>query len=472
MMMKKSGLFKKLLLTYGITIMISFGILALLLLKLFDQYFIDSKKQLLLDYGRKVTKEIAVSLFTGELDQQTLSEDLQILDKFLNAKIWIIDSDGTIIGVSGSNDNHYLGEKITDKELTNLRKGVNVMEIGNFGGKLSEPSMSVGYPIFFNKVFRGGVLIHAAMPEVRKSLRDIYGLTVGAIILSVILAYGVLYFQIKRISKPLREINEAAKIIAGGEFQKRLKIDTRDEIEELGQSFNNMAESLEKIEENRRNMVANISHDLRSPMTSIRGFIEGILDGTIPEEKHEHYLKVVLEECKRLIKITNDLLELSNMQQGKVEAKMSAFELNETIRRKLVAFEHQITAKQLEASLVLHGEKVQVNSDQMFIERILSNLLDNAVKFTPEKGEIIIRTEEVNDRIWVEVINTGVSINAEEMKKIWERFHKGDTSRGQFKSGFGLGLAIVKEMISKLEEKIWLESENGYVKFIFTIKKA
>ncbi|HQE67481.1 MAG TPA: HAMP domain-containing sensor histidine kinase, partial [Bacillota bacterium] len=331
---------------------------------------------------------------------------------------------------------------------------------------------TVGYPVFVNNRFSGGVLVHASLLEIQENFREIYRLTLWAILISVAIAYGILYIQIRRISEPLKEISGAAKVIAGGEFHKRLNINTGDEIEELGNSFNNMAKSLEKIEENRRNLIANISHDLRSPMTSIRGFIEGMIDGTIPEDKREHYLNIVLDESNRLIKMTNELLELSNMQQGSLEIKKEAFELNETIRRKLISYEKGITEKKLDVVFSMFEEKTFVLSDQALLERVLSNLMDNAVKFTPEKGSIEIRTSTKEGRIMVEITNTGKSISSEELNRVWERFHKGDASRGLYKGGYGLGLAIVREIISQLGERIWVSSGEGYVKFTLTIEKA
>jgi signal transduction histidine kinase len=384
----------------------------------------------------------------------------------------VVNSEGTIVALSGSNSDQLLGRSLGEEELNALSKGESIEAEGNFGGMLGEPSLTVGYPVFVNSRFAGGVLVHASLLEIQKNFREIYRLTLWAILISVAVAYGILYIQIRRISDPLKELSEAAKVIAGGEFQKRLDINTGDEIEELGRSFNNMAESLEKIEENRRNFIANISHDLRSPMTSIRGFIEGIVDGTIPEEKREHYLNIVLEESKRLINITNELLELNTMQQGRLEISKEAFELNETIRRKLIAYEGSITAKNLNVIFSMSEEKSFVMSDQLLIERVLSNLIDNAVKFTPERGSIEIKTFDKGDRINIELKNTGTGISEEELGVIWERFHKGDTSRGVYKNGYGLGLAIVKEIISRLDEKIWVSSEEGYVNFTFTIAKA
>jgi len=470
--MKKGTIFRRLFLTYGITIIIGFGILALLLMQLFNQYFIESKKQVLIEQGQKISQEIVLGLYTGQIDQQRLTDNLKTLDNLLNARIWLVDDSGYIIGVSGTSEDHFLGQQIEEAQLTQLYKGKNYFQIGNFGGKLEEKSLTAGYPIFVGLVFKGGLFIHAPLPEVQKTFRDIYAITVGAILLAGLLAYILLYFQIRRISKPLGEIGAAAREIAGGEFHKRLSIKTGDEIEELANSFNDMAESLERIEENRRNLVANISHDIRSPITSISGFAAGILDGTIPEEKQTLYLNKVLSESKRLGKITNDLLELSNMQQGQMSAEKQVFELNEIIRRAIVSFEQQIMAKNLQIELHVFDEAIYVYSDSVLLERILVNLLDNAVKFTPANGHILIQTSDQAGKILVELFNDGVAIEQEEIKRIWDRFHKGDASRGEHRSGFGLGLAIVREIIGLLGERIWAESGSDFVKVTFTLDKA
>lgn len=468
----KNSIGKKLFITYGIAIIVGFAILALALLRMLDQYFIENRKELLYDQGRKVAREAAQVLYLGNSNSRSLINDLQVLDKFLNAHIWVVDDGGIIVAVSGSNEERLLERSIRESDLAILARGDSIEKRGDFEGMLKEPSLSVGYPVFVNNRFSGAVLVHASLLEIEKSFRETYRLILWAILASVAIAYGILYIQIRRISDPLKEINEAAKVIAGGEFQKRLDINTGDEIEELGRSFNNMAESLERIEENRRNLIANISHDLRSPMTSIKGFIEGMLDGTIPGEKREHYLNIVLGESNRLITMTNQLLELNKMQQGELELHEEVFELNETIRRKLIAYENRITEKRLNVTLRIHEEKSYVVSDQGLIERVLSNLIDNAVKFTPEGGGIGIRTSEDGRSINVDITNTGASIGAEELDRVWDRFHKGDASRGLYKGGYGLGLAIVKEIISRLGEKISVSSEEDFVKFSFTIKRA
>jgi len=468
----RQTIFKRLFFTYGITLILGFGILAILLLQLFNQYFIETKKELLMEQGKKIGEELVLGLYTGRINQSRLYDDLQVLDTFLDARIWLVDNQGIIFGVSASGDEKHLRERISDKNLLTLYQGKMIDEKGTLGGKLEEQSLTVGYPYYFNNVFRGGILIHASLPEVQRTFADIYKITIWAMLFSGLIAYGILYFQVKKISRPLKEISAAAKVIAGGELHKRLEINTHDEIEDLANSFNDMAESLEKIEENRRNLVADISHDLRSPMTLIQGFIQGILDGTIPRDQHEHYLHIVLAESKRLIKMTNNLLELNQMQQGKVELKNQVFELNEAIRRNLISFETPIREKNLEVGLSFYQEPVKVFTDPSFLDRILTNLLDNAVKFTSPGNKISIKTSEHKQQVWVEIMNTGVTMNQQELRKIWDRFHKGDASRGEFKSGFGLGLTIVKEMIGHMGEKIWAESDDNQVKITFTLTKV
>lgn len=468
----KNTIFRKLFITYGLTIILGFGILALLLLQILGRYFIESKEQLLVEEGKKIQEEIITSYYTGSLDREKLNQDLQVLDRFLNARIWLVDERGIIFGTSGAESQDFLGEMIPQDRLLRLYKGETITEEGTFSGLLSGQSITVGYPVFYNSNFRVGVLLHASLPEVQQTFRDVYRLTVWAIILSIFIAYLVLYFQIRKISRPLHEINEAAKVIAGGEFHKRLTIHSGDEIEELGDSFNHMAGSLEKIEDNRRNLIANISHDLRSPMTSIQGFVGGILDGTIPEEKREYYLGIVMDESRRLIKMINHLLELSNMQQGSVAPEKKIFELNETIRRQLISFEQEITAKKLLVTLSLCTDPLRVVADANFTARIIHNLLDNAVKFTPENEAITISTSDHGEKIQLAVMNTGVSIPPEELNQIWERFHKVDASRGEDRTGYGLGLAIVREMVQRQGEKIWAESGDDWLRFIFTIEKA
>ncbi len=468
----KKTIFKKLFLTYGITIIIGFGILAILLLQLFNQYFVDSKKALMLEQGGKISQEIAAGLNTGQVNSQQLSNDLQILDKVLNARIWLVDREGAIIGVSDTNEEEYLGQTIGESQLAEIHQGKSYFQTGTFDNKLQEKSLTVGYPIFAGNIFEGGLFIHAPLTEIGRTFKDIYAMTVAAILLSCMIAYIILYFQIRKISRPLQEISAAAKEIAGGAFEKRLNIRTGDEIEMLGESFNHMAGSLENIEENRRNLVANISHDIRSPITAISGFAEGILDGTIRPEMQAGYLEKILSESKRLMKITDNLLDLNNLQEGHLVPDMQDFDVNEMIRRTILSFERQITGKKLNVNLVFSDDATFVYSDPTLLSRILTNIMENAVKFTPIHGNITVKADGTGERAVVSVLNDGVDLDSKQLDAIWERFHKGDASRGVDRNGFGLGLAIVKQMAALLEERVWASSGENQVKFSFTVKRS
>jgi len=467
----KTTIFKKLFMVYGLTIIIGFGVLALLLLQLFNQYFIDSKKALMLEQGSRISEEIISSLYTGQVDQERLTGDLQMLDNLLSARIWITDDSGIIVGVSGDSEQKYLGKSVESAEMSKLAAEGSYFAIGYFDDMLDNKSLTAGYPIFVGSDFRGGMFIHAPLTEIGRTFREIYRITVLSILFSCLVAYGILYFQIRKISQPLSQISHAAKEIAGGEFEKRLEIRTGDEIEELGNSFNHMAESLERIEEKRRNLIANISHDIRSPITSISGFAEGIVDGTIPPDKEHDYLCKILTESRRLMKITNNLLDLNNIQEGRMVPAIGTVDLSEAMRRAILSFERQITAKALNVTLRFDEEGIRIRTDPDMLERILLNLMDNAVKFTPEGGNIVASASESGDHVVVSVMNDGVSVSEEQLRMMWERFHKGDSSRGEDRNGFGLGLAIVREMISLLDEKIWVESGDGQIRFSFTMKK-
>ncbi len=467
----KGTIFRKLFVVYGLAIIIGFGILALLLLQQFNQYFIDSKKTVMLEQGSRISQEIAQSFYTGQIDRDRLMSDLEILDKLLSARIWLVDDGGLIVGVSGANEEKHLGQSVEEEQMAELAKGKAFFQTGYFGEKLETKSLTAGYPIFAGNVFEGGIFIHAPLTEIGRTFNEIYRITVAAILISCLIAYVILFFQIRKISRPLREISIASKEIAGGQFQKRLAIKTGDEIEELGSSFNHMAESLEKIEERRKNLIANISHDIRSPITSISGFAEGILDGTIPVEKQMVYLEKILSESRRLIKITSNLLDLNNMQEGRTIPVRSSFDINEMIRRAVLSFERQITEKALNVTLRFDSESIPVYTDPDMMERILVNLLDNAVKFTQERGNIAVSTSSGEERAIVEIRNDGAAFSDDQLLMLWERFHKGDASRGEDRNGFGLGLAIVRELAAILEERVWAEKSGEEISFFMTVNK-
>ena len=289
---------------------------------------------------------------------------------------------------------------------------------------------------------------------------------VPVIIIGLVLVYG----STKRMTQPLIEMNEAAKIIADGRLDKRIEVNSNDEIGQLADSFNLMTESLEETEKNRQEFIANISHDLRSPLTSIRGFIEAIVDGTIPEEKQNHYLKIVLEETGRLSKLANDLVDLSSAQAGKMVIEKCDFDINDLIRESIEVMEPRFKQKSIKVNAIFADEVTIVNADPNKIKRVLQNLIDNAIKFSFNGGEIIVEVEEKNKKVFVHVKDNGKGITKDEMKHVFERFFKADTSRGLDKTGVGLGLSIVKEFINAHGERVEVKDrEGGGTEFVFAL---
>jgi signal transduction histidine kinase len=234
-----------------------------------------------------------------------------------------------------------------------------------------------------------------------------------------------------------------------------------------------MVAALQNLEEMRRGFIANVSHELRTPMTSISGFIEGILDGTIPPEKQKDYLEIVKEEVMRLNRLVNELLDLARMEAREIHIVTKDFNINELIRRCIIKLESLIMEKNLEIVANFEEEDVFVRADIDAIERVILNLIHNAVKFTPETGIICLSTSIQKDNVLISVADNGIGMEKEELDMIWDRFYKSDKSRSRDKLGTGLGLAIVKNLINEHGQDIWAESEAGRgTTFYFTLKRA
>ena len=297
-------------------------------------------------------------------------------------------------------------------------------------------------------------------------------LTAALLVLLAVLIAA--YFISERVIGPLREMSIAAKRFAAGKFNTRVRIRGRDEVAQLAVAFNDMAASLENLEGMRSSFVANVSHDLRTPMTTIAGFIDGIRDGVIPKEEHEHYLGVVSGEVHRLSRLVSSLLDLSRIQAGDRKFVMKPFDICEMGRVILISFEQQIEDKQLDVSFECDNDRMPVTADHDAIYQIFYNICHNAVKFSTSGGKLRVRIENAKDRkVQISVYNEGQGIPREDIPFVFDRFYKSDKSRSLDKSGIGLGLYISKTIISAHGEKIWVNSELGkYCEFFFTLPRT
>ena len=274
------------------------------------------------------------------------------------------------------------------------------------------------------------------------------------------------------IIRPIDNINNVAKRLAKGEVEKRVVVNCNNEIGELAESFNMMAECLEKSDTKRREFISNVSHELRSPITSIKGFIGGILDGVIPRDRENYYLKIVYDEVDRLARLVNDLLDMSAMESGKFNLAITEFDINQVISLCILNLEHKIQEKGLNVKATFHNNRAYVLGDRDRIIQVVTNIIENSIKYSNDDGEIKIDVYSKGEKIYVDIFNSGECIEEKELNKIWDIFYKSDKSRTN-KLSTGLGLPIVRSILSQHNEDIWVKNIEGKgVSFIFTLKKS
>lgn len=313
-------------------------------------------------------------------------------------------------------------------------------------------------------------MLSVSMPGIKKNIKEISTITLSALFIAGAIGVILLTFFMAEIKREIDELREAVDYVAEGNFDKKIKVRNNDELGELAHRFNDMADELAKLEDAKRRFISDLTHDLRSPLTSISGYTKGIMDGTIPHENQDRYLKIVYDESIRLSKMINDVLDLSRLESGKMLINKSDFDINHIIVETLDKFEQRIVDKNIRMDIILHEEKALAHGDAQAIGRVIYNLIDNAVKFIDPEATLFIRTEIKNDKILVGIQNTAPFISEEQLKNIWNRFYKIDTSRGQQKNSSGLGLSIIKEIVKAHDEKIEVYSnEEIGVLFVFSL---
>lgn len=474
--MKTKSIFTRQLILYLGSLFVSFALLAFVLSFVYSEFYIAQKEEQLIMQGEKIAESImeqyAKQYITGVYSRDEVTTQITFMEKYMGASVFLMNANGIIENATPKIEQSWIGQTLTDEAIKGVLDGKIVTIEGRISGMFQEPVLTVGYPINVNKTTLGGIFMCVSMPELRGSMKEMYA--AGALSLIFVMCIGaiIVYVLSIRITKPLLVMNDAAKVMAGGNFEKRVEIDSNDEIGQLADSFNEMADSLEKHEKQRRDFVANISHDLRSPLTSIQGFISAMLDGTIGVEKHGKYLNIVLDETKRLAKLTNDIVELSSAQNSEITLSPINFNINKMIRDSLEKMEPRFKEKSIEVSVIFDGEDVIVNADKEKIQRVFHNLVDNAIKFSDAGGSVKVETTVKNNRrVLISVKDSGPGISKEDQKYVFDRFYKADASRGKDKTGGGLGLAIAKQFILAHEETIGVKSEKGKgAEFIFTLK--
>ncbi len=391
--------------------------------------------------------------------------------EFLESDIVVTNTDGEVI------ESTHSVTTVPDNLMNTVISGRIAVKRSTFNGAYEDKMIVVGVPMEYQGATVGAMFFNTGLFDVRETTRDMLYIVIASSAFAVFAAAILVYLQSRRISRQIGAINTAARNIASGKFDRRVAVTSSDEIGQLASSFNFMADSIAKIEETNSEFVSDVAHELRTPMTSISGFIEGILDGTIPPEKQNDYLKIVLDETKRLTKMVNDMLEMSKMSSKEYKLDVSAFDLNELTRVCIISLGNRIDEKNLELNVDFEKDTLNVLADKDAIQRVIINLLDNAIKFSYPNTTIGIHTWVEGGRARFCVGNFGDGISGNDLSNIFNRFYKTDKSRVNEKSGAGLGLSFVKNIMSLHKQSIWVESVDTkegssvkYTKFTFTLE--
>ncbi len=452
-----------------LTAVVALGLLQMLF---FNNYWISEKRvqltenaQQIARHAADVTNRLPQSDNTYVISTRSIKPTVELLAQSLDADILITDTSGHVLLTSdkAAIKSPQLSQSIVDQI------GTEYFNVNTLDGLFNTVHYAAATPICMSYERHIGYVI-AAMPAdgLMQYMSDTMKTYATSALVVLFVSCIVIYVMVYRMVRPLREMAAATRHFAQGDFSYRLRVRGKDEIAELATALNSMAVSLSATENMSRSFIANVSHELKTPMTTISGFVDGVLDGTIPPERQTHYLRIVSDEVKRLSRLVKSMLELSRIDNGTVTLKPVSFDLTDTVCSSLLSFEQRIEEKHVSIEGLSECERVTVTADYDLIAQVVYNLLDNAVKFVNENGTLTVRTYREDGKVWCAVRNSGAGLSSEEMPRVFERFYKTDRSRSLDKTGVGLGLYIVKTVINLHKGEISVRSVQGeYCEFVF-----
>ena len=411
----------------------------------------------------------------GSLSDRAFLTNLSVISQVTNSDAVICNTAGQLVLCSDAPLGcEHQGMVIDQAYLQQVLKSDFLTDTGMVNGLYPDARYVVSLPIrdpFGHAI--GIVIVSSPMTGTRLLLDRMSDIFLFVSVLVVLVAMLLITLFARQQAQPLREMAKAARAFGHGQLNARVQVDesSPEEVQELALAFNNMASSLQKSEYQRQEFVANVSHELKTPMTTISGMVDGMLDGTIPPEKQKHYMQLVSDETKRLSRLVRSMLDISRLQdQGGIpEEKKTRFDLCECAGQTLITFEQKITSRNINVDVDMPAHPVYTLANQDYIVQVIYNLLDNAVKFCPGGGKLGLRIRLGSDKAYISVFNDGATIPAEELPLVFDRFHKIDKSRSQSRDGWGLGLYIVKTIVDSHGENISVSSQNGVTEFTFTL---
>ena len=462
--------------TAAVILMLALVVIGTAFQALVKDYLTDTALEGLQDNARAVANLAYAYNSDGTLNNRQLMVNLDIISQVSGADAIICSSSGRILMCSNALEgcNHqglHFNREYVDKVIQNGGDAA----IGTIRDLYDESRYVVSAPIMDAEsgTALGLVIVSRPVGQTAAVLDRISNIFSIVSVLVIGLAFIAMTIFARHQSNPLKELANAARSFGHGDLDARVKLegDYPEEVEDLALAFNNMAQELQKSEYQRQEFVANVSHELKTPMTTISGYIDGILDGTIPEQRQRYYLQIVSDETKRLSRLVRSMLDISQLQkeEGIPEEKKMHFDLEECAGMVLITFEKKINDKKLEVDVDFPEHPVCTIANRDYITQVIYNLLDNAVKFCPEGGTLGLKIREGGNKAYISISNTGETIPPEELPLVFDRFHKLDKSRSKNRDGWGLGLYIVKTIVCSHGENISVSSKDGKTAFTFTM---
>ncbi len=488
---KRSGLFHRYFYVTTLILFISFAILGSSLLVFIARNQSEDKTALLKQNAQSVAQTASQLVEMGYMEKNDSYSTMLILStinqlsRAIDADIYVCDSSGKITYCKEQWQTDlmiYMGECIVHGKYTvpasvlDKAKEGGFTETGMLSGMYKSSHFISVEPISASGKFVGAVIAAQDTDSLHEPIKAVLKMFIFSALLALAIAFVATYVLSYQMTKPLREMSAAAKQYAKGDFSNRISMPDRkqvlgsdeDEVAELVTAFNSMANALSAIETSRRNFVANVSHELKTPMTTIGGFIDGILDGTIDKSKSDYYLRIVSDEVKRLSRLVTGMLNMSKIEAGQLKIQPKKFDISAMTVKTLLGFERMIDEKKIEVRGLDKMEPLSIYADEDMINQVIYNLIDNAVKFTNEGGYIEVAVKSDAEKMIFSVKNSGKGISREEASKVFERFYKTDKSRSYDVKGAGLGLYIVKTIIDMHGGQITVNSKpEEYTQFVF-----
>ena len=399
----------------------------------------------------------------------------RINDAAQDSSVWLLDRNGLQLNITGLDENT---PNLTDDDMraymqTVLQSAEPVVFHAGFDSYFGKnPVITVAMPLSLRGEAVGAVFVHKKLELINTGFLPLFHELWLAAMIASALGLVLTAYTAVRITRPLTELANAAKRLAQGDMSVKVRVYADDEIGEVSRAFNSMVDALQTMEEQRKGFVANVSHELRSPITSIAGYLQGMLDGTIPREEHQKYMQVVYDETQLLTRLIRDLLDLSRIESGNVPMNPVDFNINELMRRVLIKYEGRLDEKNMEVEAEFADEPCMVHADMDRIEQVVSNLVDNAIKFCGQYGKLTLETRWVGDLCTVTVADDGAGIDEKDLPHVFDRFYTVDKAHTAGK-GTGLGLSIVKQILLQHGHDITVESVKGEgTRFAFQLDRA